>query len=108
MILSTHIVEDVSDLCPAMAIISGGRIIRQGAPAELVRSLHGRVWRKSVPKAQLDDYRTRYDVISNRLFAGQTMIHVLADSDPGDGFEPIGGNLEDLYFSTLSSARRAA
>jgi ABC-type multidrug transport system ATPase subunit len=108
VILSTHIVEDVSDLCPAMAIISDGRIIRQGAPAELVRSLKGRVWRKSAPKAALDDYRARYQVISNRLFAGQTMIHVLADTDPGDGFEPIDGNLEDLYFSTLSSTRKAA
>ena len=108
VILSTHIVEDVSDLCPAMAIISDGRIIRQGAPGDLVRSLKDRVWRKSVPKAALDDYRRRYDVISNRLFAGQTVIHVLADADPGDGFEPIGGNLEDLYFSTLSSTRKAA
>ncbi len=108
VILSTHIVEDVSDLCPAMAIISGGRIIRQGAPAELVQSLKGRVWRKSIPKAQLPDYQGRYEVISNRLFAGQTVIHVLSDADPGDGFEAIGGNLEDLYFSTLSSTRRAA
>ena len=108
VILSTHIVEDVSDLCPAMAIISGGRIIRQGAPAELVQNLKGRVWRKSIPKTALADYQGRYEVISNRLFAGQTVIHVLADADPGDGFESIGGNLEDLYFSTLSSTRRAA
>jgi ABC-type multidrug transport system ATPase subunit len=108
VILSTHIVEDVSDLCPAMAIISGGRIIRQGPPTELVQSLRGRVWRKSIPKTALEDYRARYDVISNRLFAGQTVIHVLADADPGDGFEPFGANLEDLYFSTLSSTRRAA
>ena len=108
VILSTHIVEDVSDLCPAMAIISGGRIIRQGAPAELVQNLKGRVWRKSIPKTALADYQGRYEVISNRLFAGQTVIHVLADADPGDGFESIGGHLEDLYFSTLTSNRRAA
>ena len=107
VILSTHIVEDVADLCPAMAGISGGRIIRQGAPAELVRSLTGRIWKKSIPKAALDDYRGRHEVISNRLFAGQTVIHVLSDADPGDGFEPIPGGLEDLYFSTLSSNRRA-
>jgi ABC-type multidrug transport system ATPase subunit len=107
VILSTHIVEDVADLCPAMAIISGGRIVRQGAPGELVRSLEGRVWRKSIPKAQLGDYQARYEVISSRLFAGQTVIHVLADTDPGDGFEPIGGNLEDLYFATLASNRHA-
>ena len=108
VILSTHIVEDVSDLCPAMAIISGGRIIRQGDPAELVRGLNGRIWRKTIAKAELDDYRARLDVISNRLYAGRTMIHVLADADPGDGFEPVEAGLEDLYFSTLSAARRAA
>jgi ABC-type multidrug transport system ATPase subunit len=108
VILSTHIVEDVADLCPAMAIISGGRIIRQGAPAELVRSLKGRIWRKTIAKAELEAHRTRYEVISNRLFAGRTVIHVLADKDPGDGFEPVEGGLEDLYFSTLSSVRRAA
>ena len=108
VILSTHIVEDVSDLCPAMAIISDGRIIRQGDPAELVRGLNGRIWRKTIAKAELDDYRARLDVISNRLYAGRTMIHVLADADPGDGFEPVEAGLEDLYFSTLSAARRAA
>ena len=108
VILSTHIVEDVADLCPAMAIICDGRIVRQGAPTELVQSLNGRVWRKSIPKAALADYQGRYDVISNRLFAGQTVIHVLADADPRDGFESIGGHLEDLYFSTLTSNRRAA
>ena len=108
VILSTHIVEDVADLCPAMAIICDGRIVRQGAPTELVQTLNGRVWRKSIPKAALADYQGRYDVISNRLFAGQTVIHVLADADPGEGFESIGGHLEDLYFSTLTSNRRAA
>jgi len=108
VILSTHIVEDVSDLCPAMAIISEGRIIRQGAPAELVQSLAGRIWRKAVAKAELEDYRARFDVISNRLYAGRTVIHVLAETDPGDGFEAVAGGLEDLYFSTLAAARRAA
>jgi ABC-2 type transport system ATP-binding protein len=108
VILSTHIVEDVADLCPAMAIISGGRIIRQGGPAELVRSLKGHIWRKAIAKAELADHRARYEVISERLFAGRTVIHVLSDADPGDGFEPVEGGLEDLYFSTLSSVRRAA
>jgi ABC-2 type transport system ATP-binding protein len=108
VILSTHIVEDVSDLCPAMAIISGGRIIRQGGPAELMRSLKGRLWRKTIDKAELPAHRARHEVISERLFAGRTVIHVLADTDPGDGFEPVEGGLEDLYFSTLSSLRRAA
>jgi len=108
VILSTHIVEDVADLCPAMAIISSGRIIRQGAPVELVRGLKGRIWKKTIGKAELDDYRGRFEVISNRLYAGRTLIHILADADPGDGFEPVEGGLEDLYFSTLSAVRRAA
>jgi ABC-type multidrug transport system ATPase subunit len=108
VILSTHIVEDVADLCPAMAIISNGRIIRQGVPAELVLGLKGRIWKKTIAKAELEDYRSRCEVISNRLYAGRTMIHVLADQDPGDGFEPVEAGLEDLYFSTLSAARRAA
>jgi ABC-type multidrug transport system ATPase subunit len=108
VILSTHIVEDVSDLCPAMAIISDGRIVRQGSPAELVRGLKGRIWRKAIDKAELEDCRVRHDVISTRLFAGRTVVHVLADSDPGDGFEAMEGGLEDLYFSTLTAMRRAA
>ncbi len=108
VILSTHIVEDVADLCPAMAIISGGRIVRQGAPAELVRTLDGRIWTKTIAKAELPAHRARYEVISTRLYAGRTVIHVLADADPGDGFEPEPGGLEDLYFSSLTASRRAA
>lgn len=108
VILSTHIVEDVSDLCPAMAIICDGRIVKQGAPAELVSALKGRVWIKTIDKAELEAVRKRYQVISTRLFAGRTVVHVLSDSDPGDGFAPAPGGLEDVYFSTLSDTRRAA
>ena len=108
VILSTHIVEDVSDLCPAMAIISGGRIVREGSPAELVEQLHGRIWTKTIDKADLEAHRERYDIISTRLFAGRTVIHVFSEADPGDGFSPVRGGLEDVYFSTLSGVRRAA
>ncbi len=108
VILSTHIVDDVADLCPAMAIISNGRIVRQGAPAELVQALKGRIWRKTVDRADLKAHERDHDVISTRLFGGRTMIHVLSDSPPGDGFEPVEGGLEDLYFSTLTASRRAA
>ena len=108
VILSTHIVDDVADLCPAMAVISGGRIVRQGAPGELVRTLKGRIWRKTIAKTDLAAHAARYEVISTRLIGGRTVIHVLADQDPGDGFEPVEGGLADLYFSTLSAARRAA
>jgi len=108
IILSTHIVEDVADLCPRMAVLAGGRIQLEGAPLELIHSLDGRVWRKVIDKDALEDHRAVFEVISTRLFAGRTIIHVLADSKPGDGFEPVVGNLEDVYFSTLSASRRVA
>jgi len=107
VILSTHIVEDVADLCPRMAVLAGGAIQIEGPPQELVRSLAGRIWRKTVPKADLEALRARYEVIATRLFAGQTVVHILTDADPGDGFEPIPGGLEDVYFATLSKVRRA-
>ncbi|WP_425995018.1 ABC transporter ATP-binding protein [Caulobacter sp. DWR1-3-2b1] len=108
VILSTHIVEDVSDLCPAMAIICDGRIVKEGAPADLVTQLDGRVWRKTIDKADLEAAKAKYQVISTRLMGGRTVIHILCDSDPGDGFTAVEGGLEDVYFSTLSTTRRAA
>ena len=108
VILSTHIVEDVADLCPKMAVLAGGRIQLEGAPAELMQALHGRVWKKTIDKAALEEHRARHEVISTRLFAGRTVIHVLADADPGAGFERVDGGLEDVYFSTLAASRRAA
>ncbi|MHC3126360.1 multidrug ABC transporter ATPase [Brevundimonas sp. GN22] len=108
IILSTHIVEDVADLCPRMAVLAGGRIQLEGAPLNLIHSLDGRVWRKVIDKEALEDHRAAFEVISTRLFAGRTIIHVLADTKPGEGFEPVSGNLEDVYFSTLSASRRVA
>jgi ABC-2 type transport system ATP-binding protein len=108
VILSTHIVEDVSDLCPRMAVIADGRIVREGAPIELMDELDGRIWMKTIDKEELEDHRARFEVISTRLFAGRTVIHVLSDASPGSGFEPVQGGLEDVYFSTLAASRRAA
>jgi ABC-type multidrug transport system ATPase subunit len=108
VILSTHIVEDVSDLCPRMAVIAGGRIQLEGAPAELIEKTRGRIWTKTIERSQLDAHRERFEVISTRLFAGRTVIHILAESDPGEGFAPVAGGLEDVYFSTLAQSRRAA
>jgi len=108
VILSTHIVEDVSDLCPAMAIICDGRIVREGAPMELVGQLKGRIWKKIIDKTELEAAKAQYKVISTRLLAGRTVIHILSDDNPGDGFTPVEGGLEDVYFSTLSTTRRAA
>ncbi|HSK39874.1 MAG TPA: ABC transporter ATP-binding protein [Arenibaculum sp.] len=108
VILSTHIVEDVSDLCPAMAIICDGRIVKEGAPSELVGQLSGRIWMKTIDKAEREDQRAKYQVISTRLFAGRTVIHVISDKDPGKGFTAVEGGLEDVYFTTLSNHRVAA
>lgn len=108
VILSTHIVEDVADLCPSMAILAEGRILSQGAPLGLIESLKGRVWKKTINRQNLEAVRKDHEVISTRLFAGATVVHVLADTPPGEGFEPVVGGLEDVYFSVLSTSRRVA
>jgi ABC-2 type transport system ATP-binding protein len=108
VILSTHIVEDVSDLCPLMAVIAEGRIQLEGAPLELIRATRGRIWMKAIERGRLDEMRERHRIISTRLFAGRTIVHILSDEDPGDGFAAVEGSLEDVYFSTLAQARRAA
>jgi ABC-2 type transport system ATP-binding protein len=108
VILSTHIVEDVSDLCPQMAVMAGGRIRLEGAPLALIQSTKGKIWMKVIDRAELDAYREKYELISTRLFAGQTVVHILSESDPGAGFVSVEGGLEDVYFSTLAQSRRAA
>lgn len=108
VILSTHIVEDVADLCPHMAVLANGRILLEGVPIELIKQTRDRVWQASIKRAELEEARGRYHVISTRLFAGRTIIHVLADASPGDGFSPVAGGLEDVYFATLDASRRAA
>ena len=108
VILSTHIVEDVSDLCPRMAVLAAGRIQLEGAPLALIESTRGRIWMKVIDRAELEPAREKYEVISTRLFAGRTVVHVLSDSDPGDGFTRVDGGLADVYFSTLALSRRAA
>jgi hypothetical protein len=75
---------------------------------ELVRATRGRIWTKTIDRSELDAYRERYELISSRLFAGRTIVHILADADPGNGFAPAEGGLEDVYFTTLAQSRRAA
>ncbi|HEX6573583.1 MAG TPA: ABC transporter ATP-binding protein [Gemmatimonadaceae bacterium] len=108
VILSTHIVEDVSDLCTRMAVMVDGRVQLEGVPLELINATRGRIWSKTIDRAVLPQYREKYQIISTRLFAGQTILHVLSDQDPGDGFTQADTGLEDVYFSTLAAARRAA
>jgi ABC-type multidrug transport system ATPase subunit len=107
VILSTHIVDDVADLCPLMAVLANGRVQLEGKPSDLIASTRGKVWKKEIPHAELEQYQQSHEVISTRLYAGKTIIHVLADAQP-QGFEPVEGGLQDVYFSTLSTLRRAA
>ncbi|HET6431272.1 ABC transporter ATP-binding protein [Dyella sp.] len=108
VILSTHIVEDVADLCPQMAVLAAGRIQLQGAPHDLIRATDGRIWKKTIGRDELDACKTRHHVIATRLYGGRTVVHVLCDADPGDGFVAQPGDLEDVYFATLAQPRRAA
>ena len=108
VILSTHIVDDVTDLCSRMAIIAGGRIVREGVPRDLIADLAGRVWRRTIERAELEALRREHEVISTRLSEGRTMVHVVADAAPGAGFERVDGTLEDVYFATLAGQRRPA
>ena len=103
VILSTHIVEDVRELCSQMAIINKGQVVVQGEPEKIIDEVRGRIWRRTVPRAQADDYKARYEVISTKMAAGNTVLHVYAAADPGDGFVAIEPDLEDVYFHRLAS-----
>ncbi|WP_417469631.1 ABC transporter ATP-binding protein [Maricaulis sp.] len=107
VILSTHIVEDVSDLCPNMAIMNGGKIVAKGSPGELIAALDGKVWARTIAKSELAGLRSQFNIISERLTVGQVKIHVIADENPGEGFEPITADLEDVYFSTIRQGQSA-
>jgi len=103
VILSTHIVEDVSDLCTNMAIIKDGRILLSDSPARAVAQLKGKLWKKEVTKAQVKTYQHQQRIISTRLLAGKTTIHIYSDTRPDDGFYPVEPSLEDAYFYHLSA-----
>src|SRR6202522_3756698 len=103
VILSTHIVEDVRELCPRMAIISAGELLLEGAPQETLQALQGKIWSKVVTTDdELRALETELRVISSHLIAGQHEIRVYADSSPGDGFRPVDAGLEDVYFLNLA------
>ena len=108
VILSTHIVDDVADLCPRMAVLAAGRIQLEGAPLDLIERSRGTVWAKTIGRERLAEVQASHEVISTRLLSGSTVIHILSDKDPGDGFLPVEGGLEDVYLSTLVRSRRTA
>lgn len=104
VILSTHIVEDVSELCPNMAVLASGQILLEGNPISLTEQLQGKIWRKSVSLNEAKELEQVLPVISKRLFAGKTLINVFAESAP-EGFDTVPADLEDVYFSTLHQHR---
>jgi ABC-type multidrug transport system ATPase subunit len=101
VILSTHIVEDVVELCSRMAIIDRGEILLEAEPLRSVEELRGRIWRRIVSRDELPEVERRHAVISTRLLAGRTVVHVYGDASPGAGFEPVEPGLEDVYFSVM-------
>ncbi len=102
VILSTHIVEDVSELCTKMAIINEGAILLEAEPLCAMQGLKGRIWEKLVSKEEFKQMKDRHTVISTKLFAGRTVVHVYSEADPGAGFEPADPDLKDVYFSTMA------
>ena len=102
VLLSTHIVEDVRDLCTKMAIIANGKLISEGNPNDAVDSLKDKIWMKAIHKAELQDYQTNFNIISSHLNSGKLNIHVLSDHQPDSGFDLISPDLSDVYFSVLN------
>ncbi|MBN7815329.1 ABC transporter ATP-binding protein [Algoriphagus pacificus] len=106
VILSTHLVDDVFELCSQMAIMNKGQILIQGNPTTLTSRLDGKIWSKKIKKSELGEYQRQLQVISSKLIAGETLIHVQSEHLPEAGFELIQPSLEDFYFSTLTSAQK--
>jgi ABC-type multidrug transport system ATPase subunit len=102
VILSTHIVEDVSELCTRMAIIDRGEILLEAEPLGAIEEMRGRIWRSVIAKSALAEVEREHAVISTKMLAGRTLVHVYADAAPGPGFEPAEPDLEDVYFGTMA------
>lgn len=103
VILSTHIVEDVSTLCSDMAIIGHGRVLLKGKPAQLEQELQGKIWEKPIEKSELEKYQQNFQVVSYRFHLGKMLITVIADNEPEEGFVAKKPNLEDVYFQTIAN-----
>ncbi len=101
VILSTHIVEDVKEMCTNMAIINQGQVLLKGNPLKIIEELEGKVYQKTIVKSELETYKQNYQVISEKLFLGKPIIHILSDTEPGNHFSPVHADLEDVYFSQI-------
>ena len=104
VILSTHIVEDVHELCTKMAIMNFGEIVYQGSPKDATEALNGKVFQKIVSRDELENYAKNYKIISNKMVGGQPLIHVYNDEHPQNGFEKVAPNLEDVFFSKINTS----
>ena len=102
VILSTHIVDDVRELCTKMAVMNLGQIVYHGTPQNALNELEGKVFRKIVSREELEGHAKQYSIISNKMVGGQPLIHVFSESNPGNGFEPIYPSLEDVFFSKIN------
>ena len=105
IILSTHIVDDVSDLCSNMAIMGDGKILMEGKPDEVIGQLQGTIWSKIVDRVELQKYKEDYTVLFSTLVAGRSKVHIVSADNPGSGFDLMEVSLEDVYFSTLREAK---
>ena len=103
VILSTHIVDDVRELCTQMAIMNNGEIVFNGSPDEGINSLRGKVFQKHISKSELKNYKQNYQVISNKLIAGKPIIHVLNSAIPDKSFKKIEPTLEDVFFTRIKN-----
>ena len=105
VLLSTHIVEDVRNLCSKMAIMGEGQIISQGMPSKLIKELEGKIWQRTILKEDLDAFKTAFNVLSTHLHSGNIQLNVISDTRPEKGFELVNADLEDVYFSTLNTKK---
>jgi ABC-type multidrug transport system ATPase subunit len=108
VILSTHIVEDVKELCTDMAIINKGEVLYKGSPIDAITAVEGKVWKKRIAKTELEEYRKSFSIISERLIAGRPEITVLSESQPDSSFEQTQADLEDVYFTHIFGTKETA
>lgn len=105
VILSTHIVDDVKELCSNMAIIDKGTLLYSGSPFDALQSLSNKIWTRYITKPEIESFMNRYRVISTRMVGGRPLIHVYHEEEPGDGFSPAEADLEDVFFSRIAGLR---
>ena len=98
----SHIVDDIKELCTQMAIINKGEVVLQGNPLTLIEQLNGKVYQKTVKRAEVEIYKKTYQVVNDKLFLGKPLIQIVSEEDPGNGFAVAEATLEDVYFSQIN------